>query len=98
MTPPYVRGVVVMPRYYRDDSREVGEFIAWSIVLAGQGIRALWEAIRPRPDMYYPKAPDDPTQVPVLERFLKGNTIDVTKARLPKVDLTSFKSLKDIKN
>src|SRR5260221_102521 len=83
-----------MPRYYSDDDYIAAQFTAWSIVLAGQGIAALYSALRPRPDAYYPKAPDAPEQIPPLQRLLKGNTLDVTKAKLPKVDLSDLKNPK----
>ena len=80
-----------MPRYYSAEDRAADEFTAWSLVLVGTGIVALYNALRPRPDAYYPKAPDDPAQIPPVQRLLKGNTLDVSKAKLPKVDLTNFK-------
>lgn len=83
-----------MARYYRDDDYEVERFVAWSMLLAGQGIAALLNAIRPRPGLYYPKAPDDPTQVPPLERVMQGNRLDVSRMKLPKFDLKDLKNPK----
>ncbi len=79
-------------RYYTDDDAAIADFVSWSVVLTGMGVAALIKALIPKPAAYTPAAPDDPTHVSsLLERAPK---VDWSRAKLPKVDLGSFKPKK----
>ncbi|MCA0456136.1 MAG: hypothetical protein LCI00_19315 [Chloroflexi bacterium] len=83
-----------MPRrYYYDDHHAADEFATWALVLTTGALIELIKALRPRPAVYTPEAPDSPKQVQPLTQAI-GNVFkqlkgtDWSKVKAPKVDLS----------
>jgi len=83
-----------MPRrYYYDDTQAADDFVAWSLILTTGALVELIKALRPRPAVYTPEAPDNPKQVQPLTQAI-GNVFkqlkdtDWSKVKPPKVDLS----------